>query len=72
MTCMDVHEYSCPEPVVYDSSPSRPRDITEADRTAADVRVNDNTKLVFSLDILYTDQEEIIRVRIGLIFLYCQ
>ena len=50
------------EPVVYEGSPSRPLKITENDKMAADVRIDENTRLVFSLDILYEDDEQTRRV----------
>ena len=55
--------------MVYESSPHRPKKITDADKMAADVMIDDNTRLVLSLDILYTNEEEIDRVRKGLILL---
>ena len=58
------------EPVVYEESPSRPLKITDNDKMAADVRIDENTRLVFSLDILFEDDEQTRRVR-GVSILAC-
>lgn len=51
------------EPAVYDGSPVRPREITENDKRANDKEMDDNTRLVISLDVLHQhDEEELLRL----------
>ena len=46
----------------YDSSPQRPSEITERDRTAMDIEIDDNARLVISLDILHREDEKLLRL----------
>lgn len=57
---------ACVEAVVYDGSPTRPREITREDREANDMPIDDNTQLVISLDVLFHEdgekEEEVLRL----------
>lgn len=46
----------------YDGSPTRPQAINKQDREANDVEIDDNTRLVISLDILHDHDEELLRL----------
>lgn len=46
----------------YDGSPLRPREITDKDRRASDIEIDDNARLVISLDILHREDEKLHRL----------
>ncbi len=51
--------------MVYDGSPTRPQEITQEDREAYDLPIDDNTQLVVSLDVLFNEgdtEEQISRL----------
>ena len=51
--------------MVYDGSPTRPQEITQQDREANDLSIDDNTLLVVALDVLFNEgdkDEEILRL----------
>ena len=51
-----------PEPRTHSSPPQRPNEITAWDKQAADIPVDENMRLVFSLDVYVDDSEEVVRV----------
>lgn len=50
------------EPRKYSSPPKRSNEITARDKQAADISMDDNMRLVFSLDIYTSEDEDSIRV----------
>ena len=51
--------------VAYDSPPERPPVITESEKRSCDVAIDDNTRIVLSLDIFHHSDETAIRVSSG-------
>ena len=51
-----------PTELRYDGSPLRPSEITDKDRRASDVEIDDNARLVISLDILHREDEKLLRL----------
>ena len=51
-----------PEPRKHSSPPQRPNEITARDKQAADITVDENMRLVFSLEVLFSTNEDLIRV----------
>ena len=48
--------------MTHSNSPNRPHEISQKDREANDVLIDDNTKVVISLDVLHQEEEEILRL----------
>ena len=59
-----LHPLAPPPPaeVQYSGSPLRPRKITGKDKKANDIEIDDNAKVVISLDILHNEDEKIVRL----------
>lgn len=52
----------CTEPHKYSSPPQRSDEITARDKHAADIPVDENMRLVFSLDVYFSENEDVLRV----------
>ncbi len=48
--------------VIYNGPPNRPMEITESERHSCDVPIDDNTRIVLSLDVFHHSDERAIRV----------
>ena len=59
---LNAVDLSHTEPRKYSSPPQRSNEITARDKHAADVPVDENMKVVFSLEVFFNTSEEIIRV----------
>ena len=56
------HPLPLVEPMVYDRFPERPQEITLEDRKANDIIIDDNTRVVISLDVLFNEDEEVLQL----------
>ncbi len=48
--------------VTYSGPPKRPLQITDSERRSFDVAINDNTRIVLSLDVFHHSNETAVRV----------
>lgn len=60
----------CLEPRQYASPPQRLNEITARDKQVADITVDENMRLVFSLDVYFSTNEDVVRVWHTLVYLF--
>ena len=47
---------------IYDAPPTRPMNITHMDKHSCDIAIDDNTRIVLSLDVFHEPEETAVRV----------
>ena len=47
---------------IYDAPPTRPMKITDMDKHSCDIAIDDNTRIVLSLDVFHQPEETAVRV----------
>ena len=50
--------------ITYSGPPKRPLQITDSERRSFDVAINNNTRIVLSLDVFHHSNETAVRVRL--------
>lgn len=60
-----INNYYCiadSSTISFNNPPKRPMEITDTEKTSCDVPLDDNTRIVLSLDVFYQSNETAVRV----------